>query len=164
MNVPAIFGGHAWLNTFLFPVFITDLIKMGGLTEASNHFDVELILMLIAAAGAFVAIVFAWFKFVKGSAVPLGDEVKRSFLSNLLYRKYYIDEIYHAIIEKPVLFFSSLFHQIDVYIIANIVNRFGNITVWIGAKSRLLQTGNIGFYLVAMVLSIVAFLVLGLMI
>jgi NADH-quinone oxidoreductase subunit L len=63
-----------------------------------------------------------------------------------------------------MLWLSDMMHLFDVYVIDKLVNFLGNATVWLGAKSRVLQTGNIGFYLVAMVLSIVAFLVFGLMI
>lgn len=164
LNVPALFAGNSWLYNFLLPVFVNGVNKVGGLTEAVPHVGTEVVLMAIAVIGAIVAIAFAWFRFVKTSAVPAEDGVKRSALSNLLYRKYYIDEIYHAVIEKPVLYLSSILHNIDVYVIDGIVNGLGKLTVWVGSRSRALQTGTLGFYLVAMVLSIIAFLVLGLMI
>jgi NADH-quinone oxidoreductase subunit L len=164
LNIPALFGGNSWLNNFLLPVFIGGIAKVGLLAETAPHVSMEITLMVVAVAGALIAIAFAWFKFVKSSVIPVEDGEKRPALSNLLYRKYYIDEIYHAIIEKPVLYLSTILHNIDVYVIDGIVNGFGKLTVWVGTKSRALQAGTIGFYLVAMVLSIIAFLVLGLMI
>ncbi|HEY4786757.1 MAG TPA: proton-conducting transporter membrane subunit, partial [Bacteroidales bacterium] len=161
INIPSVFGGEASLQSFLAPLF-TNMSKE-VVPEGVSH-GMELLLMIIAAIGAIVMIVFAWYRFVKASVVPAEDVVKRRALPNLLYRKYYVDELYRMIIEKPVLFLSSLFHVIDVYVIDQIVNGVGKITVWVGGKARLLQTGTIGFYLVAMVLSIIAFLVLGLMI
>ena len=161
INIPAIFGGTSSLQSFLAPIFTVahkEVVK-----EVISH-ATELILMLVAVIGTIAAIAFAWYKFVKTHVVPEPDEVKRPVLSNLLYRKYYIDEIYHTIIEKPVLCLSSLFHKLDVLIIDRMVNGFGTVTVWMGGKARLMQTGNLGFYLVAMVLSIIAFLVFGLMI
>lgn len=161
LNIPAIFGGSASLQSYLAPVFANG--QKEAVKEGISH-STELMLMLIAIIGAVLAIVYAWTKFVKSSVVPVEDDAKRPALANLLYHKYYIDEIYHIIFEKPVLFLSSLLHMIDVYIIDRIVDLFGSFTIWAGGRIRLLQTGTIGFYLVAMVLSIVAFLVLGLMI
>jgi len=159
INIPAIFGGTASLKSYLMPMFTgKDVV-----TEGISH-GTELILMVIAVLGAIAAIGFAWFKFVKTAAVPAEDGEERSVVSNVLYRKYYVDEIYHTIIEKPVLCLSSLLHKVDVYVIDRMVNSIGNVTVWIGGKTRTLQTGSLGFYLVAMVLSIIAFLVFGLMI
>jgi len=147
------------LKSYLMPMFTgKDVV-----TEGISH-GTELILMVIAVLGAIAAIGFAWFKFVKTAAVPAEDGEERSVVSNVLYRKYYVDEIYHTIIEKPVLCLSSLLHKVDVYVIDRMVNSIGNVTVWIGGKTRTLQTGSLGFYLVAMVLSIIAFLVFGLMI
>jgi NADH-quinone oxidoreductase subunit L len=161
INIPAIFGGSASLQSYLAPSFYNSSKEV--VKEGVSH-GTELALMTIAVLGALAAIVFAWYKFVKTSVVPVEDDVKRPALANLLYRKYYIDEIYHAVIEKPVLFLSSLLHVVDVYVVDKVVDGFGSLTVWIGGKVRLIQTGTTGFYLVAMVLSIIAFLVFGLMI
>lgn len=161
INIPAIFGGTASLQSYLAPLFTVP--KGEAIKEGISH-AMELGLMIVAVLGAIAAIVFAWYKFAKTSSVPAEDEVKRPTLVNLLYRKYYVDEIYQAIIEKPVLFLSNLFHKIDDLVIGNIVNAFGGLTIWMGNKIRLVQTGTLGFYLVAMVLSIIAFLVFGLMI
>jgi len=159
LNIPSVFGGSSALNTFLVPVF-----KGGAESAGEVSHGAELVLMAVAVLGALAMIAFAWFRFVKTATVPVTDETKRPVFSNLLYHKYYIDEIYAFLIERPMLWLSDMMHLFDVYVIDKLVNFLGNATVWLGAKSRLLQTGNIGFYLVAMVLSIVAFLVFGLMI
>jgi NADH-quinone oxidoreductase subunit L len=165
INVPEIFGGGSSLKVFLSPVLeIPSLptLPKKEIIEGVSH-GTELALMALAVLGALAMILFAWFKFVKKAAVPAGDEEKRSFISNLLYHKYYIDELYHVIIEKPVLCLSSLFLKIDEYVIDGLVNKVGGLTLWVGGKARLIQTGAIGFYLAVMVLSIVAFLIIGLM-
>ncbi|MDP4209442.1 MAG: NADH-quinone oxidoreductase subunit L [Bacteroidota bacterium] len=159
INIPAVFGGASSLNNFLSPVFGTTQTSAPEVSHGT-----ELGLMAIAVVGALALIAFAWARFVKANRIPAGEETQRYGLENILYHKYYIDEIYNLLIEKPILFLSSLLHKIDVFVIDRIVNEFGSVTVWLGARARLVQTGNIGFYLVAMVLSIVAFLVFGLMI
>ena len=159
LNIPAVFGGSSSLNTFLSPIFGSGAESVGEVSHGT-----EIILMSIAVIGSLAMIGFAWFRFVKTATIPVTDGIKRPALSNLLYHKYYIDEIYQFLIEKPVLWLSDIMHLFDVYVIDKTVNFVGNATVWLGKQSGFLQTGNIGFYLIAMVLSIVAFLVFGLMI
>jgi NADH-quinone oxidoreductase subunit L len=158
INIPAVFGGSASLQSFLSPVLGTAGTAAGEVSHTT-----ELTLMAVAVAGALLMIAFAWYMFVKKATIPVADTVRLPLLSDLLYHKYYIDEIYHFLVEVPMLQLSSLLHLIDVHVIDRIVNSVGFITVWTGSKVRLLQTGTIGFYLVAMVLSIVAFLIYGLM-
>lgn len=159
LNIPAVFGGSSSLNTFLSPIFGSGAEPVGEVS-----YGTEILLMSIAVIGSLAMIGFAWFRFVKTATIPVTDGIKRPALSNLLYHKYYIDEIYQFLIEKPVLWLSDIMHLFDVYVIDKTVNFVGNATVWLGKQSGFLQTGNIGFYLIAMVLSIVAFLVFGLMI
>lgn len=155
LNFPRIFGGNASIHEFLAPVFETSGNEISKTAVSSS---VEVLLMCIAASGAMLMILFAWFKFVKSPSIPLVDDVHRDFFPNLLLRKYYIDELYQIIIIKPIDWLSVQFHNADRLIIDNIVNSAGNLIIWFGAKVRMLQTGNIGFYLFAMVLGIIAFI------
>lgn len=159
INIPGIFGGSSALHTFLSPIFSHNAMGVPAVSHAT-----EIILMAVAVAGALLMILFAWFKFVKSATIPVADNVKRSLVPSVLYHKYYIDEIYNFLVEKPVLWLSGIMHFVDVFIIDRVVNLTGNSTLWVGSKARLLQTGSIGFYMVVMVLGIVAFLVFGLMI
>lgn len=103
-------------------------------------------------------IFFAWYKFVKGASIPLVDDARRNFLPNLLFRKYYLDEIYQTIIIKPIGWLSVQFHSADRLVIDTLVNSVGSLTIWFGLQIRKIQTGSTGFYLFAMVLGIIAFL------
>ena len=101
---------------------------------------------------------FAWYRFVKTSAIPAPDNVPQNFLVRLLTRKYFLDELYNLIIVNPLGWVSVLFYKADRLVIDGVVNSAGSLTVWIGSKIRLLQTGSIGFYLFAMVLGIIVFI------
>jgi NADH-quinone oxidoreductase subunit L len=156
------FGGKLALKSFLSPVFNSNAAE--SIHDAVINPNSELLLMSITVIGAIIFIYFAWFKFIKKHTIPNAENANRSFIPNLLFRKYYIDELYNMTIVKPVLFLSVFFHKLDVNIIDKFVDGFGSSTLWLGIKVRKLQTGTIGFYLVAMVLSIVAFIIFGLMI
>ena len=83
----------------------------------------------------------------------------------LIARKYYIDELYETIIEKPVLWMSDKFHGIlELRFIDRIVNGFGA-----GSESqpdlvRWIQTGNVGFYMFMMIIGMMLILIFNLLI
>ncbi|HTM98412.1 MAG TPA: hypothetical protein VL088_06710, partial [Pedobacter sp.] len=83
----------------------------------------------------------------------------RSILAKISYNKFYLDEIYDAIIRKPLDAFSAFFYRIiDKKLIDGLVNGLG-WTANEGSKGlRLLQSGNVGFYIFMMVFGIVALL------
>jgi NADH-quinone oxidoreductase subunit L len=152
IGIPEIMGGHHALNQFLSPVF-----KAGESLEISH--SIEWALMSVTVAGALLMIAFAWMRFGKRNLVPAADTEPRPALARLFLNKWYFDEIYNAIIVKPLFWLSTVFHKIvDVKIIDGLVNGFGNLAVWTGGRLRYIQTGNIGFYLTVMVLAVVAIL------
>ena len=115
--------------------------------------------MAISVAGALIAAGIAYSKYIKANHVPVSDTVERGSLAKLSYHKYYIDEIYSALITKPLDALSGFFFQIvDKSVIDGIVNGIGNAADRSSKRFRLLQTGNVGFYIFMMVLSIVAML------
>lgn len=89
----------------------------------------------------------------------MADEAPRTALEKLSYHKFYLDEIYDTIIRKPLDAFSTFFYKIiDNKVIDGLVNGLG-WTASEGSKSlRLLQSGNVGYYIMMMVIGIVALL------
>jgi len=153
IGIPEIMGGHHALQQFLNPVF-----NSTGETLELSH-STEWILIASTVAGAFIMIIFAWVRFYKKNIIPAPDTTPRSAIVQLFIKKWYVDEIYNVLITKPIYWLSGFFHKVlDVKIIDGMVNGFGNLAVWTGGKVRYMQTGNIGFYLSAMVLAVVAIL------
>ncbi|HRP38569.1 MAG: NADH-quinone oxidoreductase subunit L [Chitinophagales bacterium] len=153
MGIPEVFGGTHWMKNFLAPVVASG----SGAAHAISH-STELMLISIASIAAVVGIAFAYFRFVKGGALPLKDGEEKG-LQKVIYNKFYVDEIYNAIIVKPLMTLSSLAYEIfDVLVVDGVVNTLASITYWKGKQIRLLQSGNIGFYLIMMVLGACAIL------
>lgn len=153
MGIPEVFGGTHWMKNFLAPVMASG----SGAAHAISH-NTELMLIAIASITAVIGIVFAYFRFVKGGALPLKDGEEKG-LQKVIYNKFYVDEFYNAIIVKPLMTLSSLAYEVfDVLIVDGIVNTIASITYWKGKQLRLLQSGNIGFYLIMMVLGACAIL------
>jgi NADH-quinone oxidoreductase subunit L len=152
LNVPEVLGGHEWLAHWLTGAGIAH-------HELGLEHNVEYLLMGVSVAAAVLATIYAYIKYVKNAHVPAGDAERRSVLAKISYNKFYLDELYDAIIRKPLDSISRFFYRIvDKKLIDGLVNGFG-WTATEGSKGlRLLQSGNVGFYIFMMVFGIVALL------
>ena len=160
IGIPEVLGGHHWLEHFLAPVFAesTPLLPKSELSAST-----EITLMVASVAGAVLALIYAYVRYVRGAHVPAADTEERPGLVNLSYHKFYIDEIYDFLIRKPLDGLSVFFYKVvDLLVIDGIVNGLGKISVRSSKGLRLLQTGNVGFYIFMMVVGIIAILVYSL--
>jgi NADH-quinone oxidoreductase subunit L len=157
LGVPHLFGGDDQIQSFLAPQFSASesLVKHG---ETMAEGTTELWLMIIPLILILGLIFLVHNHFVKNRSIVQG-EPKRSIFANLAYRKFYVDELYHQLFEKPVASLSSFFHDvIEIKIIDRFVDQTGVLIVWIGRNIRYMQTGNVGAYLFYMVISIILIL------
>lgn len=160
IGVPEVLGGNHWLARFLEPVFHASSTKVHHVA-ALDH-NTEYTLMAVSVAGAIIAAVIAYVRYAKNAHVPVPDSAERGVLANLSYHKYYIDELYDFVIAKPLNLLSGFLYRIvDKTLIDGIVNGFGRVASEAGKGLRLLQTGNIGFYIFMMIAGIVALLAYG---
>jgi NADH-quinone oxidoreductase subunit L len=152
INVPHVFGGNEWLAHWLTGAGVAQ-------HELTLDHTTEFGLMGVSVLAAVIALLYAYTRYVKNAHVPVSDEGKRSIFAKISYHKFYLDEIYDAIITKPLDAFSKFFYRIiDKKLIDGLVNGFG-WTANEGSKGlRLLQSGNVGFYIFMMVFGIVALL------
>ncbi len=159
IGIPEVLGGKHWLAGFLSPVFGSSSSIMG---ESGLDHTTEFILMGVSVAGALAALLFAYTRYVKNAHVPVGDQVKRNALAKISLNKYYVDEIYAALITRPLDALSRFFFKVvDKAGIDGIVNGLGSGANEASKGFRLLQAGNVGFYLFMMVAGIIALLVYG---
>ncbi len=156
VNLPESWGGHQSLQEFLAPVFEKST-KL--LVETPLASGTEITLMGISVAAAILALVYAYRRYVSSGHVPVSDTEQRPSLANVSYHKFYIDEFYDTIIRKPLDALSVFFYKIvDKMGIDGIVNGFGKGSIEASKGLRLLQTGNVGFYIFMMVVGIVSIL------
>ena len=77
----------------------------------------------------------------------------------MVYKKYWVDEIYENVITKPLNFFSDALHKVvDNQVVDGLVNGVGRVVTWFSGILRYAQTGNIGFYVFVMAIGIVLIL------
>jgi NADH-quinone oxidoreductase subunit L len=160
-GIPHVIGkviGHVphALNDFLKPVFEKSEMRM-----FSHHLtdSTEWSLMLIAVAALAAIIYFAYNYYIVQKHLPAEDDQEVSAVQKVIYNKYYVDELYTALIKKPLNSLAKqLYKVIDLKVIDALVNGVGSTVKFVSGNIRLLQTGHIGFYIFAMVLSIVLIL------
>lgn len=160
INLPAALGGNHWLEDFLAPVFA----EGKALVPAAHHLEhsTEYMLMAVSVVGVLIMVALAYNIYVKRQQIPEGDEVPRGFLANLSYHKFYVDELYDAVVVRPINWLSSFFgNVVDQRGIDGIVNGAGKATFDTGKVLRLLQNGNVGFYLLMMVIGVIAIFIYG---
>jgi NADH-quinone oxidoreductase subunit L len=130
--------------------------------EKVSH-STEIILMSFAGLAAIVSIYYAYTKYVKKGEQP-ADEATLTGLQKWISNKFYVDELYDKIIVKPMLILSDLFLVlVDKLIIDLVVNAVAWVVGLTGRATRLLQTGNTGFYIFAMVFSMIVLFVIRLL-
>ena len=151
IGIPHSLGGNHWLSQWLSPVITHH-------AAAPDH-ATEYMLMGITIVGVIVSIGIAYSRYVGKNHVPVADEHARTGIAGLSYNKFYIDELYDAVIRKPLDALSGFFYRImDTKVIDGIVNGLGWGTNEASKGLRLIQTGNVGFYIFMMVVGIISML------
>lgn len=140
-----------WLDHYL-----DGTVVMPGL-----HMDLntELMLMGLATVIAGGGIYYAWLKYAKRGELALEDNEISSFSHKLLLNKYWFDELYDALIRKPVDAIShALGKVVEPKIIDGLVEGTGDATDAAGSKLRLLQSGSLFFYILVFITGLIALL------
>ncbi len=159
LNVPSALGGGHALADFLAPVFADSTSVTGAF-----HLDhsTEYVLMTVSAVGAIVMAVIAYRQYAVKGTVPEADDAPRGPLAKLSYHKFYVDELYDAVVVRPLNALSVFFYRIiDRAGIDGLVNGLGKRVGESGHGIRLLQTGNVGSYIFMMVIAVMALLAYG---
>jgi NADH-quinone oxidoreductase subunit L len=152
MGLPAVLHMPHYLQNFLAPIFVHSHPVEGAEASAST----EWMLIGIAVTAAIVSIFWAYNRFISKGVLP-AEEGKLTGFADLVYQKYKIDELYNGIIVKPLLMLSEWGGEVvDKVMVDGVVVWTGRLSLITGKQIRMLQSGNIGFYLLMMVLGIVA--------
>jgi NADH-quinone oxidoreductase subunit L len=103
-------------------------------------------------------IVIAWIFYIQNPALParVGESLRGVY--ELLWHKYYIDELYNLFVTRPLFWLSTivLSRTIDRGIIDGAVNGTGLAVEESGEGVRRAETGNLQHYAFAYLLGVVA--------
>jgi len=146
-------GAH-WLHDFLAPVF-----AQSAAIQPQHHADhtQELMMMGILSVLVIAVIIWAWSRFSRYKPTTEPE----SGIGKVLQNKWYVDELYDAIIVNPLHRFGAfLNNSLERSGIDALVNGVGKAVQYGGRQMRWLQSGQTGNYILLMVLSIVLLFVL----
>jgi NADH-quinone oxidoreductase subunit L len=158
INVPELFGGGAWLHHWLEPVTAPGAAL---LPEAHVSHSTEWILVGVAVVVAITGIAGAWRLLKPESLVPAAQSPEERGFARILRHKWYGDEIYDALIVRPLVWFSRevLWKKVDQRAIdAGAVNGAARGARALGWANRWLQTGQVGAYVAAFVVGVLLLL------
>jgi NADH-quinone oxidoreductase subunit L len=162
LNVPTFMGGSARLEQWLAPALESPPALAASATEAAAGAG-EWILVALAVAIALVGIVAAWRLLDPAKLVPARLAPAETGLGKILWKKWYVDELYDACVVRPLVWLSRrvLWQGIDQDVIdglgVNGAARTARTLGWLGSR---LQSGEVGFYVLWFVVGVLA--VLGL--
>jgi NADH-quinone oxidoreductase subunit L len=176
LGLPMAWTGHApILEHWLAPALTAqDAVPFSTIGDEHHHHQMELLFQGIGVAVAFVGWLAAraLYKDAK-STVPA--RLKESFTGiwTVVYNKYYVDELYAAVVLRPAVGVARAFSRfdggvidglvnfvgaigrflgrvdaaIDTYIVDGAVNAVASATTGLGRSFRTIQTGRIQTYL-----------------
>ncbi len=149
LGIPEVFAKDShWLQHFLSPIFEAST-KIQEVHPANA--GMELTLMAISVGVAIIGVIYAWSKFSKDP-----DLQDASGFGKVLANKWYVDELYDAIILKPLNAFGKFLNNVvEKNVIDWMVNGIGRAVQYSSRQIRLLQSGQVGGYVLLMVIGIV---------
>jgi NADH-quinone oxidoreductase subunit L len=181
VGVPHALGGSNWLERFLHPSFEVSAeshaaaagepaplmqsvaFQAAEPSQVAAHDDIatERMLMAISTGIALAGIGIAIFFWNRRPDLPASMARSYGGVYRLLLNKYYVDEIYNAVIVQPIRLASTgvLWKGIDAGLIDGAVNGVGAVVSAGSGALRRLQTGSIRTYSAALFLG--AAMILG---
>jgi NADH-quinone oxidoreductase subunit L len=149
VGFPIIEGANKFRD-FLAPA-ITPLVHE---VHAPAWFEVTMMVfsMAVAVAGIYVA----YKMYMKQPELPEKVTAKIPVVYDLVYHKYYMDEIYDAAVVEPIKNGSDfLWHGVDEKVVDGAVNGSATTVGWLSSHLRKLETGFVQNYALAILIGVV---------
>jgi NADH-quinone oxidoreductase subunit L len=155
IGIPAVLGGSNHFEHWLAPVFHQAASGAHGAAAAGAHGEagahhsavLEIGLMALSVGIALCGIGLAYFLYRVRTGKP--EEIARKWptLYDVVYHKYYIDEIYEwAFVRRAVNGSVWLWEMFDARFVDGIVNGVADLVRAAGDRMRRLQGGVVGGY------------------
>ncbi len=157
IGIPALFSGEGgnMFEGWLAPIFENAERKLAlyGTHSAGSEITLMIISVILAVGGIWMARNI----YLKKPAIAESAANRFKGLHNLLWNKYFVDEIYDAAVVNPIKKGSEtvLWKFTDAKIIDGAVNGTASLINFISTKIRQIQTGVAQIYAVVMMLGIV---------
>ncbi len=148
INFPPLWGGGAALEHWLEPVTAP---ATGYFRLETPHGQTELLLIGAAVAIGVIGLIWGYAVTRRSRLVPAAAAAPDTGFWRVLFHKYYVDEIYDALIVRPLVWTSRvlLWGVVDKGIVDGLaVNGSARLSRGLGWVGSRLQTGQVGIYVV----------------
>ncbi len=146
IGIPASMGGGNHFERFMEPVFASSAALA---SHGENHHShvTEYLLMTISVLFVLLMIYFAYVAYIRRPQLATSLRERFAGIHKVVYNKYYVDEIYAAVIVRPLIVISMfLWKVIDVAIIDGIANGLAYMVQSFSGSTRVMQTGYLRNY------------------
>ncbi|MEO6894174.1 MAG: proton-conducting transporter membrane subunit, partial [Ginsengibacter sp.] len=156
LGMPEVFVKNGnWIDKFLSPVFEH---SKQYVSVAELPHQTELILLVVSSVLVIIVSIWAYNKF-KNYSSPVAENSFAKAIRN----KFYVDEIYDALFVRPYNSLSAFLNNVfDKKGVDGIVNGVGKTVNYGSRQLRLLQSGQVGSYLLLMVIGLVILFIIQL--
>jgi NADH-quinone oxidoreductase subunit L len=165
LAVLSIFGGWFALPAFfdkpdMFADFLKPVFGSGEAAGETATHPSELVMAAVAVTTALVGFLCAFWLYLRQPGKPTAIAKSLGGLYTNVFNKYYVDEIYAALVVKPLVWLSTvvLWKVADVGAIDGAVNGIAHGTTAIGDVTRHTQSGNTRSYAVWVIVGAVVIL------
>jgi NADH-quinone oxidoreductase subunit L len=151
-------NGHK-LGDFLSPVFANSKKITGQALTGQT----EIILMSVSVILILIVSFWSWKKYKMENPADIISETREpAGFVKAIKNKFYVDEFYNSIIVNPLRAISKALNKIDRSGIDGIVNGFGKGINYGSRQIRLLQSGQVGLYILLMVVGMIVLFIIQL--
>lgn len=158
IGIPHALRGANHFERFLHPVFSRahETMTTG---DAHHALSTKYLLMACSVGIALLGIATAYVMYLKNPGLPDRLASRTKGLYTLILNKYYVDEIYEAVIVNPCVKLAEGFWKVfDVGVIDGAVNGVADLIQGGSDRLRKIQTGFVQSYALSIVLGIVMIL------
>lgn len=149
IGIPYVLGGSNQFEKFLEPVMREHPAAESAqaLSASVHNGNTEMILMVVSVALILLSIYLSYYLYVKNIGLVGRIQESVSGLYRLIYGKYFIDELYNAVIVRPLVGLSLfLWKIVDVILIDGLLNGLAILVGDMSLGVRRIQTGSIRTY------------------
>ncbi|MFO1384746.1 MAG: NADH-quinone oxidoreductase subunit L [Chitinivorax sp.] len=162
LAIPSLLIGYLAIEPMLFGDFFKNVIFVGenhhAMAELHEEFHGAAAMGMHAISTlpfwlAFSGVALSWFFYMKRPDIPAAIQRNAGAVYRLLENKYYLDDIYFGLFAKGSRALGFVFWKLgDVFLIDGLlVNGAAKLVGWFARLSRVVQTGYVYHYAVAMI-------------
>ncbi|NMD70092.1 NADH-quinone oxidoreductase subunit L [Bacillus sp. DNRA2] len=144
LGVLAVVAGY--VNTPWFGTFLGNWLTEGNEALGHGHIEGPAWIMIVATVVSLAGIFLAYLMYAKKSLSRDWLSGRMPIVYNILYNKYYFDELYQLTVVTATKWISQLFKIIEIFLVEGIINLVLGTVQTLSKTGSKLQNGQIQTY------------------